>query len=502
MSPEQIRAENVDARSDLYSLGALLFELVTGRQLYVGPTPMSVVTQHTEGNLPRIVDVRPDTAVSPGFEAILRKALAREPRDRFSDAEAMRAALKGLRQDRRSTTHDLTPIPAELADKMLSRQDFDRYERRLRLGRVLAPMLTLVAIITLGASLWRYGIATPPNTPLLTREVEPNDHPSQATPIALSTSVEGAIGASPTNDRDLYVFTVAQAGPVRITLSGVPDLNLTLEVLQFDRTPEGERLRRRLFLDDVGVGAGERVEALHLGVGKAYLRVEEKPFCTEPNRPPREKSLVPYVLRVEAMPGGAAIEFEPNDSDSTAQALPLTQAVVAFCGERIDDLEKRTQMRLDSPFSSPDWFRVDAAPGETVLVAVVPPERGALFFLDGAALETWRAKKASSTPRNPAPPPPVPQLVRNAPVLFELKTTSAGTGRFRVTTDGEALPGTAYHLAAATTGENGLTGWLDLARLLHDADRGAARSAFLSQAVGRVGSSPDLPRLKALLAAP
>ncbi len=494
MSPEQVRGDNVDARSDLYSLGALLFELVSGRQLFTGPTAVSVVKQHLETPIPRVAELSPEVPVSPAFEAVLTRALAKRPDDRFADAEAMKKALEGLRASSKSITSDFTPMPDELAAKMLSREDFDRYERRLRSERWLAPVATVLvlAALVLGAvQLWRHSGPSPGPA---VEEVEPNDLVPKATSIALGKPVKGAMGAAAEGqgDRDLFVTTLDAAGPYRVTLSGVPDLNLTLEVLQLD----GDKLKRRLFLDDVGAGESEQVDGLGLSPGAVYLRVEEQPFCTEPNRPPREKSLVRYELNIEPIPAAdGPLEAEPNDTALTAQALPLTKAASGFTGARLDDLEKLIALRPDGPFSAIDLWKIEAVSQEQVVVVVVPPERGALLVSDEAEVEAWRQRRAQSSPSRPAPPAPDGRLVKGLPALVSLRPGTDGVRRVRITPAEDALPGATYRLAAATTGPNGLSAVVDLLRLL--GDRPEARRAIVERAQDVLAKSPELARLGA-----
>jgi tRNA A-37 threonylcarbamoyl transferase component Bud32 len=498
MSPEQIRGERLDARSDLYSLGAMLFELVTGRPLFDGPTPISIITQHTGSPVPRIADVSPSSKVSPAFEAVVRKALAKQPDERYRDADEMRLALEALRKQLGAqAVAAATPRSVTQEDLMLSREDFDRFERSLRLRRTAAPLFAVGVLLIaagFGVSAWRHSVGGGP----LTAEVEPNDQPSQATPVPLGVDVRGAIGASEAGrkDRDLFV-TQAPGGPVRVTLEGVPDLNLTLDVSQVEKTEEGEKLRRRLFLDDVGPGGGERVDGLVLTPGEVFLRVEEKAFVSEGERPSRERALVPYTLRLEALAAGV-VEREPNDTPATAQALPMTKAVEAFAGARVDDVDALGAMRPDAPLSTIDWFRVEgpATPGEGVVVVVVPPARGALRVVDGVAYEAWTARRAAN-PRANGPLPGV--LVDGAALVLPLRPAADGQRRVRVVPSGETPPGAGYRLAVASSGANGVAAVLDLARALADEQRDAVRRQVLGAVAQRLAGSPDVARLNEAL---
>jgi serine/threonine protein kinase len=96
MSPEQARGRRADFRSDLYSLGVVVFEAFTGRVPFRGTTPVATLMMHVEAP-PPIDD--PAFALPPSLVPVLRKALAKDPADRFADASAMATALRAARGD-------------------------------------------------------------------------------------------------------------------------------------------------------------------------------------------------------------------------------------------------------------------------------------------------------------------------------------------------------------------------------------------------------------------
>jgi serine/threonine-protein kinase len=87
LSPEQAVGEPADSRSDIYSTGCLLFELLSGQPPFTGETPVSIAYQHASSTAPLIRTIQPD--LPEGIETILAVALAKKPIDRYQSAQEM-----------------------------------------------------------------------------------------------------------------------------------------------------------------------------------------------------------------------------------------------------------------------------------------------------------------------------------------------------------------------------------------------------------------------------
>ncbi|HZF55287.1 MAG TPA: serine/threonine-protein kinase [Polyangiaceae bacterium] len=91
MAPEQCIGKVIDKRVDIYSLGVVLYELLTGRLPFESDSLVDMMMQHVKEDVPSVLPVRPD--VPPELDAVLLRACARKPEDRFASCEDLLAAL-------------------------------------------------------------------------------------------------------------------------------------------------------------------------------------------------------------------------------------------------------------------------------------------------------------------------------------------------------------------------------------------------------------------------
>jgi len=107
MSPEQIQGKRGDPRSDIYALGAVLFEMLTGRPPWQGQDTMEVINQHLTAPVPPMADL--GVEVPPAVEGIVRRCLRKRPEERYADAAALSHDLEHWQE--------LEPAQFELAEE-------------------------------------------------------------------------------------------------------------------------------------------------------------------------------------------------------------------------------------------------------------------------------------------------------------------------------------------------------------------------------------------------
>ena len=178
LSPEQARGEHVDARSDLYSAGCLLFELLTGRPPFVGDSPVAVAYQHVR-ETPQPPSLF-NPAVGDELDRVVLHALTKDRDHRYPDASAFRddllAAVAGrpVAAPPTAATEVLAPVvpapvpvavpvtAAPASTVVVEEFDADQPAERSRAGAYLALALGVLAVALLGWLLYTRVLAPPP----------------------------------------------------------------------------------------------------------------------------------------------------------------------------------------------------------------------------------------------------------------------------------------------------------------------------------------------------
>jgi serine/threonine protein kinase len=117
MAPEQGRGDPIDGRSDLYAVGVILFQLLAGRLPFEAESPTQVVMMHLSMPVPDPRHIAPERSIPEALVAVVRKAMAKEPRDRFQDAiefsDALRNAQTAIEHGSSSTRPSVYPGDAQ-----------------------------------------------------------------------------------------------------------------------------------------------------------------------------------------------------------------------------------------------------------------------------------------------------------------------------------------------------------------------------------------------------
>ncbi len=198
MSPEQARGADLDLRSDLYSMGVILYQMTTGELPFASDTPVGFLTKHlSEAPVPAR-EKNPQVPVSAALDAVIARALVKEPELRFQSAEEMRAALLACAPH----AAEVPSAPATAVSAPRSRKVFwvfgvavalavagggaiavlGRRSVEARKGHpdTIAPAQAVVATATATAT----PTPTPTATPTLTPTATPNSTATPAEPAA------------------------------------------------------------------------------------------------------------------------------------------------------------------------------------------------------------------------------------------------------------------------------------------------------------------------------
>jgi serine/threonine-protein kinase len=129
MAPEQITGVSLDLRADVYAVGIMLFELLADRRPFDSERRSKLLRAHLFEEVPKLASVRPGLVVDPALEAVVHRALAKDPADRYADAAELLQALEPFdgsaatlaraprgRKRKRANSSSVVLSPEELAD--------------------------------------------------------------------------------------------------------------------------------------------------------------------------------------------------------------------------------------------------------------------------------------------------------------------------------------------------------------------------------------------------
>lgn len=160
-SPEQAKGENVDQRSDIYSLGIVLYEMVTGTIPFEGESALDLAMKHIKSPIPDPRMVNPK--VAPEIIEIIKKACAKEPKNRYQSARAMGQALKNVYEGKGNTDNVnkknkgiKKPIPDidDVFEEDEETLEIKKRERNVIITAVITGILIII-LITVGGSILR-----------------------------------------------------------------------------------------------------------------------------------------------------------------------------------------------------------------------------------------------------------------------------------------------------------------------------------------------------------
>lgn len=318
MSPEQIQAQEVDGRSDVYAIGAIMYECVVGKPPFEAANPVGVLSRHLS-EVPAPPSTRSPLSVPAEADEIILRCLAKDPDRRYQSAEDLRQTLIGYLTS--VGTSDWRMSTASGSASRSGTRRVDELDSSLRKKHRPWLWFSLLALAAAGVVVWQL-VTTGP------LEREPNHLREDATRLLPNTDAKAFLGQRLSEDSgDVDLFEIVSTGTapraVQIQATSIPNMDSVVELL----SAEGDE--PFLVADSRGLGLGERVPNAPLGPGSHFIRVRAK---TPEGELPTENVSDPYYVRWSPLQLDPGFEREPNDTLELAEPLALGEERRAWLG--------------------------------------------------------------------------------------------------------------------------------------------------------------------------
>jgi serine/threonine protein kinase len=243
MAPEQAQGDEIDGRTDIYALGIILFEMLTGKQPYEADTPMAVAIKHITDPVPHILDANPK--LPAGMEAIIQKAMAKNKYDRYLSAVEMTNALRELGRS----------VPTQVQTRQSSAEKGTVVSQKPAAlpKRAFSPLMVILPVLALGLAAGGYFvfnginraastqapvINTSTSLPAFTETSVPTSEPTEAVVVALGTATQppptptgtpaaplipvlgGADKIALVANNEIWLMNVDGSEPIQLTTDG------------------------------------------------------------------------------------------------------------------------------------------------------------------------------------------------------------------------------------------------------------------------------------------
>jgi serine/threonine-protein kinase len=322
MSPEQIQGQELDGRSDIYAMGAIMYECVVGHPPFEAPNPVGVLSKHLSEE-PSRPSARSPLSVPAEADEIILRCLEKDPDRRYQTAEELEEALVEYLAtvgsgDRRLSGVGQAPFGS-------GARRVDALDSIFKRKRRLWWWILLLLLAGGGVAAWQLATRGP-------TEQEPNHSPKNATPLVEDTEMEAYLGQRLSEDTgDVDLFEIEHLGSARraaeLEVSSIPNMDVLVELLKPDREAP------LIVADSRGLGQGERLPNVPIEPGKYLIRVRERSVEGEL---PTENVSDEYYVRWRLLDDDGSFERERNDSLELAEPLALGTERRGWIGWRGD----------------------------------------------------------------------------------------------------------------------------------------------------------------------